>query len=42
MVEQLDYQELNSLVKQFLDYNGLKDSVGVFEQEIRQKSLTNT
>jgi len=41
MVDQLDYQELNSLVKHFLEYNGLKDSVQTFDQEIRSKVLQN-
>ena len=41
MVDQLDYQELNGLVKHFLEFNGLKDSVQVFEHEIRSKVLEN-
>ena len=41
MVEQLDYQELNSLVKHFLEFNGLKESVQTFEHEIRAKVLEN-
>ena len=41
MVEQLDYQELNSLVKHFLQFNGLKQSVHAFDHEIRAKVLQN-
>ena len=41
MVEQLDYQELNSLVKHFLQFNGLKQSVQAFDHEIRAKVLQN-
>ena len=41
MVEKLDYSELNSLVKHFLEYNGLKDSVQTFEHEVRLKVLQN-
>ena len=41
MVEQLDYTELNSLVKHFLEFNGLKESAQVFEHEIRNKVLQN-
>jgi len=41
MVEQLDYQELNCLVKHFLEFNGLKESVLVFDHEVRSKVLQN-
>ena len=41
MVDQLDYQELNSLVKHFLEFNGMKDTVQVFEHEVRGKVLAN-
>ena len=40
-MEQLDYQELNSLVKHFLQFNGLKQSVQAFDHEIRAKVLQN-
>lgn len=39
MVDEFDYQELNSLVKHFLEFNDLKDSVQAFDHEIRQKVL---
>ena len=34
-----DFAELNSLVKQFLQFNGLSDTVKTFDHEIRQKVL---
>ena len=41
MVDQLDYSELNVLVKHFLEFNGLNESAKTFDHEIRTKVLNN-
>jgi hypothetical protein len=41
MVEQLDFMEINSLVKEYLTNQGLSETLAQFDAEINEKILLN-
>ena len=40
--DQLDYTEINSLIKDFFFFNKLDESLTTFESEIRNKVMVNS
>jgi hypothetical protein len=42
MEEQLDYTEINSLVKDFLVFNKMNGALSTFESEIRDKVMSKS
>ena len=42
MEEQLDYTEINALIKDFFVFNKMNDALGTFESEIRDKVMAKT
>ena len=42
MEEQLDYTEINALVKDFLIFNKMNDTLSTFESEIRDKVMAKS
>jgi hypothetical protein len=42
MVEQLDFMEINSLVKEYLKQQGYSETLALLEQETNEKIQRNT
>jgi hypothetical protein len=39
--EELDYSEINALIKEFFEFNKMEDALQTFESEIRTKFMQN-
>jgi hypothetical protein len=37
----LDYTEINALIKEFFEFNGMNDALSTFESEVRLKVMHN-
>ena len=42
METQLDYTEINALIKEFFEFNRMEDTLATFESEIRGKVMHNS
>jgi hypothetical protein len=38
----LDFTEINALIKEFFEFNGMDDALSTFESEIRSKVVQNS